>query len=96
MITDKYLEEEHEHNFLNSNGVRRVYAMPNGYKLSAINNPMLHSYKFAWEFAVINALNEIDYDTPLTGDVYVTHTDEEANAFIEKAYNVLANLTEKK
>jgi len=80
MITDKNLTSEKPH----LDGVQRIYDLANGYKLSLINSPIVHAYPFAWEAAVLKD-NELRYDTPLTEDVEVFDTDEEANAFIEKA-----------
>lgn len=73
-------------------GVQRIYRLPNGYGLSAVNSTMLHSYTFAWEIAVLEGVNDdgtfadLSYDTPLTSDVEVFSTDEEANEFILKAF----------
>lgn len=69
---------------LNS-GVQRNYALPNGYELSLINNPDAHIFPYAWEGAVINPDNRLDYDTPLTNDVEVFHTEEQAEAWIIRA-----------
>jgi hypothetical protein len=72
-------------------GVQRLYKIGNGYGLSLVNSPLLHSYKFAWEAAVLKGLKDdgsfdsITYDTPLTDDVEVFDSDDEANAFINKA-----------
>lgn len=71
-------------------GVQRLYRWGNG-GVSAVNASMLHTYSFAWEFAVIkfngpsNNSWEIVYDTPLTCDVEVFSADDEANEFIASA-----------
>jgi len=84
MITDKCLTETRPH-FCFA-GEQRVYTLPNGYRLSAVNPKELHDYPFAWEFAVILPDSwTLTYYTPLTEDVEVFLTDDEANAFIEKA-----------
>lgn len=68
-------------------GVQRVYTLPNGYALSCINGAQKHYYDFAWEIAVLLPDDKgLAYETPLTEDVEVFMTDEEANAFIERAY----------
>jgi len=72
-------------------GVQRLYKLPNGYGLSLVNATLLHSYVFAWEAAVVTAMQDdgsfgiITYRTPLTTDVEVFVTDEEANNFIQRA-----------
>lgn len=72
-------------------GVQRIYRLPNGYGLSAVNPKALRSYPFAWEIAVITHVEDdgnfasLTYDTPLTNDVEVFQTVGEANAFIRKA-----------
>jgi hypothetical protein len=87
-ITDKNLLLENPHF---PGGVQRIYKLANGYGLSAVNSPMLHSYPFAWEIAVLTEVTEdgrfsnLSYDTPLTSDVEVFPTVEGANAFIEGA-----------
>lgn len=90
-ITDKNLSIERAH-VNDIGGVQRLYSLPNGYGLSLVNSPVLHSYRFAWEAAVLKGFNpnkntwdHLTYDTPLTENVEVFSTDEEANAFIEKA-----------
>ncbi len=81
-ITDDMLVDERP----NLGGVQRRYRLPNGYGLSAISAAMLRSYPFAWEIAVLKPEGGgIAYDTPLTDDVEVFATDDEANAFIAKA-----------
>jgi hypothetical protein len=80
-LTDKYLERERPH----LNGVQRLYKFASGFKLSLVNSPMLHAYPFAWEAAVIGPDGDITYSTPLTDDVEVFQSDDEANAFIERA-----------
>lgn len=81
-LTDKYLEKER----LNSiGGTQRLYKFPSGYGLSLINSPRAHAYTFAWEAAVLRPDGSIAYDTPLTEDVEVFSTVDEANEFIERA-----------
>jgi len=89
-LTDKnlLLEKPHIHAFIG--GVQRIYRFKGG-GLSAVNGKSLHNYPFAWEIAVLKGVSDsgeyddLDYSTPLTEDVEVFDTDEEANAFIEKA-----------
>lgn len=59
-----------------------IYALPNGYELSCVNSPMLHAYPYAWEIAVFDKNGALTYDTPLTDDVEVFGSDDEANSFI--------------
>jgi hypothetical protein len=85
-LTDNGLVIERPH----LNGVQRIYSFGQ-YGLSLVNAPMVHAYQFAWEAAVIKGVDKVGnfesiiYDTPLTNDVEVFMTDDEANAFIEKA-----------
>jgi hypothetical protein len=81
-LTDLCLREERPHF---SEGVQRNYALPNGYELSLINFPNAHIYAFAWEGAVIDPHGKLDYDTPLTSDVEVFMTEEDADAWIISA-----------
>jgi hypothetical protein len=99
MLTDLNLFSEHEHNFdapeffriQGFSGIQRLYRFNNNYGLSLVNTPILHSYPFAWEAAVIkfdsvdSDVFQIIDDTELTDDVEVFYTDEDANAFIERA-----------
>lgn len=80
MLTDECLLEEHDH----MGGKRRVYDLGNGYGLSAINSTLFHSYPYAWECAILKGRSPV-YDTPLTQDVEVFASDEDANEFINKA-----------
>ena len=72
-------------------GVQRLYRFKSGYGLSVVNSPMLHAYPFAWEAAVLKDVSEdgnkfeLTYDTPLTSDVEVFSSDDEANEFIKRA-----------
>lgn len=91
MLTDQGLEVERPHHLAMVGGVQRLYRWGR-WGLSLVNGKMLHAYSFAWEAAVQryksdapNAKWELDYSTPLTNDVEVFETDEETNAFIEKA-----------
>lgn len=81
MITDDMLIKERSH----LGGVQRIYGLPNGFQLSLINAPMVHAEEFAWEAAVRDRGGKLVYDTPLTTDVEVFATDDEANAFIQRA-----------
>lgn len=81
MLTDENLELERPH----ISGVQRLYKFTNGYGLSVVNATELHSFKFRWEIAVLDPKGTLTYDTVLTDDVEVFYTDEEANAFIQRA-----------
>lgn len=87
-ITDKHLLLEKPHPL---GGVQRIYRFPSGMGLSVVNSPMLHSYPFTWEIAVVKGVTDdgehhgLDYTTPLTEDVETFMSDDEANEFIEKA-----------
>lgn len=93
-LTSKNLIVEHPHPI--GIGVQRIYRFPSGYGLSLVNTPILHSYPFAWEAAVLKDVSpnggrfELTYDTELTDDVEVFMSDEEANEFIERAERTLA------
>lgn len=80
-LTDTCFTRERAH----FDGVQRIYTLPNGYKLSLVNAPMLHAYPFAWEAAVMNPNGALSYSTPLTDDVEVFMSDEDANEFIQRA-----------
>jgi hypothetical protein len=82
MLTDEYLKQERPNHI---GGVQRLYEFPGGWGLSLINSPRAHSFRFAWEAAVIGPGGGLNYETPLTSDVEVFDTDDEANAFIAKA-----------
>jgi len=94
MLTDEHLVLEREHPVL-PGGVQRIYRFASGFGLSLLNDQMLHAYPFAWEAAVLKDVSEsgevfvLTYDTELTTDVEVFATDEEANAFIKRAAEVL-------
>jgi hypothetical protein len=89
MLTDENLVLERPHDI--GNGVQRVYRSKSGYGLSAVNPQILRSYPFAWEIAVLKDVSKdgkeftLDYSTPLTSDVEVFSSDEEANEFIHRA-----------
>lgn len=87
MITDRNLIATRTNP--NLGGDQRLYQLANGYRLSAINSPKANFNPFAWEIAVLKVVDDkidgIAYDTPLTNDVEVFYTDDEANAFIERA-----------
>lgn len=80
-LTDENLVSERPH----LDGVQRRYQLGD-WSLSLINGPMAHFYPFAWEAAVFGPDGHLSYSTPLTSDVEVFSTDDEANAFIEKAF----------
>lgn len=90
-LTNENLVEERPHP-IGLGGVQRIYRFKNGWELSLVNTPMLHHYPFAWEAAVMDS-SGLRYDTPLTSDVEVFDSDEEANAFIKKAQNYFENLS---
>ena len=79
-------------------GTQRVYRYANGCGLSLVNSTILHPYPFAWEAAVLRNVSEngakfeLTYDTELTDDVIVFHTEEMANEFIKRAERVLSAL----
>lgn len=87
-LTDEDLLFERAHPL---GGLQRIYRFPSGYGLSVVNTPMAHWYPFAWEAAVLKGVTEkgdwelLDYSTPLTDDVVVFQTDEQANEFIARA-----------
>jgi len=89
-LTDECLLSERPHH-APIGGVQRIYRFKDGHGLSLVNGPMLHSYEFAWEAAVLKDVRDdgrfgsLDYDTPLTSDVEVFDSDDEANAFIKRA-----------
>lgn len=91
-LTDENLVHEREH----LDGVQRFYRVGR-YGLSLVDAPMLHAYPFAWEAAVADFGSEdgekwsLTYDTPLTSDVEVFDTEEEASAFIAKAFEWFAS-----
>jgi hypothetical protein len=88
MITNKHLLLERPNRI---GGIQRIYRFADGHGLSVVNSPMLHSYPFAWEIAVVNGVDDsgsfdnLDYSTPLTKDVEVFADDKDANEFIERA-----------
>ncbi len=87
MITNKNLIEERTR----LGGIQRIYRVGD-YGLSVVNSPILHSYRFAWETAVLKFNGEgindfkLDYSTPLTNDIEVFFTDKETNEFLKKAF----------
>jgi hypothetical protein len=96
MITDKWLISETENTGLG--GKQRLYRFPSGYGLSMINFKLAHSYSFAWEGAVLRDMREngksggLDYSTPMTSDVEVFMSDDEANAWIELAATTIGGV----
>lgn len=91
-LTDENLVEERAHF---GDGVQRVYRVGR-YGLSLVNAPMLHNYPFAWEAAVTDygtpdgAAWKLTYATPLSSDVEVFSTEDEAAAFLAKAFDWFA------
>jgi len=89
MLTNEHLIKSGSHPSLG--GEQRIYRFANGYGLSVINSPMAHAYPFAWEIAVLKGVKKngsfegLTYETPLTRDVEVFGSDEEANEFIKRA-----------
>lgn len=72
-------------------GEQRLYRWGN-WGLSVVNGSALHSYAFRREAAVVHFTdkrgpNDFDlcYETPLTSDVEVFQSDEEADEFVERA-----------
>lgn len=86
MLTDKFLKIERPH----LGGVQRIYQLPNGWGISAINTPIVHCNPFAWEFAVLNPDGYINYSTELTGDVEVFADEKDANDWLKHAFEILA------
>lgn len=90
-LTDRNLLEEHPHLAFPISGSQRIYRFSGGFGLSAVNPPELHSRPFAWEVAVLENVTEdgaefnLTYKTPLTNDVEIFSSDDDTNAFIEKA-----------
>lgn len=72
------------------------------YGLSVVDPPMLHSFPFAWEAAVVKFNDnvslgfDLDYSTAVTNDVEVFETDAEASAFILKAKATLESMEKDK
>lgn len=90
-LTDQNLKQERPNGSIG--GVQRLYEFKGGWGLSLINSPMAHSYRYAWEAAVLSPDGSLNYKTPLTCDVEVFMSDEEANEFIERAAAYLEALT---
>lgn len=92
ITNDNLLLERPHHSKLG--GVQRIYRFANGMGLSVVNTPMLHSYPFAWEIAVIKGVDDngngfdLVYDTPLTNDVEVFYTDIDTDIFIQRALDL--------
>ena len=93
-MTDDGLVEEKPHSFMG--GVQRIYRWGDG-GLSLINGKMAHAYPFAWEAGVLSfkgePLGALTYETPLSSDVEVFQSDEEANEFIQKAKEYFTGVT---
>jgi|ERR1051325_457939 hypothetical protein len=89
MLTSDHLVKSGPHPSIG--GEQRIYRFADGHGLSLINSPMAHAYPFAWEAGVLKnvkpdgSFDGLTYDTPLSQDVEVFDTDEEANDFIHRA-----------
>ncbi len=81
-LTTKWLEKETDHP---AGGKHRIYRFPNGWGLSLINGKIMHAYPYAWEAVVLNPDQWISYETALGDEEHVFATDDETNAFIERA-----------
>jgi len=100
MLIQSHLTLSRPHPAFPTSGTQHIYDLGKGYGLSVVNPPQLHYYPFAWEIAVVKIEQTapldfsitIDYSTPLTQDVEVFETDEQANAFIQKAIDWVAGL----
>lgn len=65
-------------------GVRYEFSFDNGYGASVIKNPGSYGIEDdLWELAVLKD-GHINYDTPITGDVVGSLTDEEVNYLLRK------------
>ena len=86
MITKAHMVEEKPNAI---GGVQRLYRVGN-WGLSVIDSPMAHSFRYAWEAAVLKYDADgnwhLTYDTPLTQDVEVFFNDDEANEFLDRAF----------
>ncbi len=91
MLTERNLVKESPHPIPMIGGVQRIYRFKDGHGLSMCNGGGMHHFSFAWEAAVLENVSEdgngfsLCYTTPLTEDVEVFETDQEANELIEKA-----------
>ncbi len=88
---DSLIVEERDDSVMGG-GVVRVYRLPNGYGLSALNTPLAHRFLYAWEFAVLEpdpsdptGFGDVVFDTPLTSTVKICRTDAEAEEFLREA-----------
>ena len=93
MLTSEDLLVERAHL---GGGVQRIYRFKGtSYGLSLVNSPTLHVYPFAWEAAVLRFDDDgdwlLDYSTPLTNDVVVFDSEQEANKFINRARETLGD-----
>lgn len=75
-----------------SDGVVRLYRLPNGFGLNGINSPHAHSFSYAWEFSVLEywpddplGFGDVVFNTPLTSTVKICRTDAEAADFLNRA-----------
>lgn len=85
----------HESDYIGGRQV--IFRFANGNGLSLVNSPKLHPYPYLWEAAVISNIDDngdfetIIYNSGLTEDVEVFHTEEDVNAFIMKAKELFDN-----
>lgn len=85
----------HESDYIGGRQV--IFRFANGNGLSLVNSTKLHPYHYLWEIAVISDIDDngdfqsIIYNSGLTEDVEVFHTEEEVNAFIMKAKEIFDN-----
>lgn len=79
-------------------GEQRIYRWGD-WGLSVVNGRMLHAYPFAREAAVVyfhsgDPLDfELVYTTPLTSDVEIFESDDEADVFVARAREYFTQLT---
>lgn len=73
-------------------GQVRLYRLPNGYGLNAINSPEAYPFPYAWEFAVLEhdphdalGFGDVVFDTPLTSSVKLCRTEQDAVDFLNAA-----------
>ena len=97
LITQKNLKKE---KIRNIGGLQRIYRLENGYGLQVIESTIAYPDICVWEIAVLKNIEkdgasysfDITYNTSLTNDIETFYTEEEANAFIERAFDVLTAL----
>jgi len=83
MRTENLIEE----NSINE-GIQKIYRFDNGYGASVVKHKFSYGYNQGlWELAVIKfgaARWNICYETPITGDVLGSLTDEEVDELLNK------------